>query len=224
MNFPFLHNKKDLIHCDDVILAQKWLAEGMDPNTKDDNGKSALANAVRYQLKEKAFILLGNGADPNSEAWSGSNPNFTVLMEAAQQGDLPMVYALLAAGAEIDHQSSIGLTPLMCAAETSGTRKAGCLAIIKVLLAAGADPNRQAKEDLGYGMTALIKAASGGCLEIVEALLAHGADPNTKDYIGMTAYNHAVHHGYQKVADLLVKNGADPSAFTASLTGAEPKE
>jgi uncharacterized protein len=207
------------VHCDDIMPAQKLLAAGADPNCKDDKGKTPLAAAVRYQRRRMALLLLANGANCNCEAYSDGGPDYTTLMEAAHQGDLRTVQALLAGGAKIDHQSSTGLTPVMCAVQKAwGSRKAGCLVIIKVLLAIGADPNRHAKE----GMTALMMAAASGCPEAVEILLAHGAHLDNKDDIGMTAYTHAVFNGHQEVADLLVKHGADPSLFTPSPSEAGP--
>ncbi len=207
------------VRSDDRITAQKLLVAGADPDTKDVNGTAALALAVRYQRTKMAFILLGNGADPNCKAASDLGPDFTVLMQAAAQGDLPTVYALLASGADIERQSSrAGLTPLMCAA--TGSKQPGSLAIIKVLLVAGADPNRQAED----GETALMKAAVAGRPEAVETLWAHGAHHDTKDNIGMTAYNHAVFNGHQEVADLLLKYGADPSPFTLSSSAAAAGE
>ena len=204
---------KELIQAaydDNLRRAQKSLLVGAVLNAKNQ----ALAIAVRYHQKDMACILLGNGTDPNCEAYSerGSGLNRTVLIEAASQGDLPTFYALLARDAEIERQSKDGLTPLMCAASPLPSRKAGCLAIIKVLLAAGADHNRQAED----GKTALIRAAAVGFLQAVEVLLAHGAHLDTKDHVGMTAYNYAVLYKHQEVADLLVEHGADPSLVTPS--------
>lgn len=212
---------KELIeaaHSGSLKRAQKALLAGADSKTKNQ----ALAIAVRFQRKEMAFILLGNGGDPNSEAYSdsGLGLNRAVLTEAASQADLPMADALLAGGAEINHQSKDGLTPLICAVHALPSRKAGCLAIIKVFLAIGADPNRKAKD----GQTALMRAAGDGWFEAAKILLDQGADPNLKTHLGMTAYNHATLYNHHEVADLLVKHGADPNPFTPSSSAAAARE
>jgi hypothetical protein len=196
-------------HANDVLAAQRLLAAGADPNSTDDNrGTSALAWAVRYQRRELARLLLAAGANPNCEAASGADPDFTVLMQAAHQADLPTVLALVTSGAEINHQSGPGATPLMWAVHASD-RKEGCLEIIKGLLTRGADPNQQ---DALQGQTALIAAVKIGQVEVVETLLAHGADFTIKDKIGATACTYAIAH--PQLRDLFLKHGADPKSFT----------
>lgn len=73
------------------------------------------------------------------------------------------------------------------------------VAIVRVLLAAGADVNRQT----GDGDTALLKAVLWGSVEIVTLLLRHGADPGHADSDGWTAERIARARGYDAIAGVL---------------------
>jgi ankyrin repeat protein len=208
---------QDLIHAAEgcnLKQARKLLRAGADPNCKGPHSRTSLAFAVRRRHKDLVLILLAKGADPNCEAAYLGDPGYSVLMQAALWGDLSAVKALLKSGAEANHQSQEGLTPLINAIRGVGERvyerQEVDLVIIKVLLAAGADPDCQ---DID-GLTALMYAAGWGCLDAVKIHLAYRARLDIKDHIGMTAYHHAIRNGHQEVADLLVSHGADPSPCT----------
>lgn len=80
---------------------------------------------------------------------------------------------------------------------------------VRILLAAGADPN--AKRD--DGATALIMAAQKGRAEVVEALINGDADVNAKTSPeGYTALILASQNGYSKVVQALLSAGADVNA------------
>ena len=121
------------------------------------------------------------------------------LYNAAKQGDIATVKALLAKGADVNAKRNNGRTALMHAvrvhAETGG-----------MLLTEGADIN--AKDN--NGMTALMTPASlYGRTEIVKMLLAKGADINAKDNYGITALMYAAKHWHVGAAEILLSNGAD---------------
>ena len=60
--------------------------------------------------------------------------------------------------------------------------RAGDAAGVRAALARGADLN--AKDDVDYGSTALVKAASKGHTEVVQILLAEGADSEIINTLG----------------------------------------
>src|SRR5262249_59703013 len=75
--------------------------------------------------------LLDSGADVNAKFGDSS----TVLMGAAQAGQIEIVRALLAAGASVNAQTRDGTTALLVAAQ------AGRAPIVRGLIDAGADVN-----------------------------------------------------------------------------------
>jgi len=93
------------------------------------------------------------------------------------------------------------------------TARAGDAALVKELLAAGA--NIDARNDAGY--TALILAAYNGRAAAVEALLAAGADPNAANRYGMTPQHGAIFKGEEAIALKLL---ADPRTNPDARNGA----
>src|SRR5919199_4076422 len=109
-----------------------------------------------------------------------------------------------------------GQTPV----ETQALMRAvdeGDVARVRVLLAAGADPNAAAE----YGETALMRAVSKGDLEVVEVLLDAGGDVHAKSENGFTPLFMAVFFGHVEVARALLARGSDPSEPTHVNTTAE---
>jgi hypothetical protein len=109
-----------------------------------------------------------------------------------------------------------GQTPV----ETQALMRAvdeGDVARVRVLLAAGADPNAAAE----YGETALMRAVAKGDLEVVEVLLDAGGDVHAKSENGFTPLFMAVFFGHVAIARALLARGSDPSAPTRANTTAE---
>ncbi|APE20981.1 MULTISPECIES: ankyrin repeat domain-containing protein [Streptomyces] len=80
--------------------------------------------------------------------------------------------------------------------------------IVRVLLAAGADPGRGSGED-GADLP-LCGAAVGGHTEVVRALLAAGAEADQEEAFGFTALAWALRLGHADTARALLEYGADP--------------
>ncbi len=132
----------------------------------------------------------------------------TPLMFAAYMGRTKSVKYLLGVigGSELDRMDGAGETALMIACRR-GSSEAGNrdqAAIVRELLAHGADPNKH-----GETRTALMKAADAGSRELVEVLLAAKADPRAERPGGKTAAY------FSEASDL-----KDP-AITALLRAAE---
>jgi hypothetical protein len=105
----------------------------------------------------------------------GRQQELPPLARAARQGDVAALTALLKTGAAVDERAGVnGWTPLQHAIHKNQP------AAVRVLLAAGADPDAGIHPPSSLhasGLTPLMMAAGYGQLEIVEALLAAGANP-----------------------------------------------
>jgi ankyrin repeat protein len=166
---------------EDVRLA---LEAGADANAPDDShGRTPLMNALLDKDKavalQKIKILMAAKADPKVLSKVGQ----TALFYAAAMQNIEAINLLLAAGADVHvnvFDYSISTTPMMNALQTRDF--AAALEVVKILLAAKADPNIEGE----YGDTALHVAAGIGNIEAVKLLLAAGANINDTDKIGKT--------------------------------------
>ena len=124
----------------------------------------------------------------------------SLLNRAAETGSLPLVKALLDAGAAVDGPNLAVLSPLGRAVVEGHDE------VAELLLAHGANIDRRAPG----GQTALLEAASTNFHvrpnhETVSWLLSHGAKPDIPDSTGWSAIDYARRHNFKQVVDLLVK-------------------
>ena len=110
-------------------------------NTRDDKGETALIVAISRRDNEWTGFLLNQGADPNLAARTGETP----LIAAARVGYLGAAADLVRLRAKIDAANRMGETALIVAVQNRQKE------IVKLLLAAGADPDRA---DSAAGLTA----------------------------------------------------------------------
>jgi ankyrin repeat protein len=184
---------------------------------------------------DMARILLEAGVNPNAQlnmhrpSRGGNIGRFTdemlttgttPLLRAVIGGDVEMIRLLLEHGALVDLPNVQGVTPLMAAAghvsgrnrfnaaaTTGPEAQARAIAMLDLLLAAGADINARLPDSVSLsarvgrqpsalvereGQTALYGAVKFGWKDVVEYLLAHGADPNVKDAHGKTPLDGAL--------------------------------
>jgi len=94
---------------------------------------TALHGAIVFRQTATAAVLLAAGADVDATNRSGWTPlQFAAVQDTTHNGCLSL---LLAAGADVSVASAAGFTPLELACQKSNA------AAVKLLLAAGADPN-----------------------------------------------------------------------------------
>jgi len=169
-----------------------------------------LLYAARDGRAEAARILLDAGADINRTDANAITP----LISAIVNNRVDVAKLLIERGADIHAADWYGRTPIWAAVETrnmdadNGTfvnsiDREPYLALIRTLLAKGADPNVRTKEappirrmflrttgTLEWvdftGMTPFLFAARAGDVTVMRLLLEHKADPHIGTYAGTT--------------------------------------
>lgn len=128
------------------------------------------------------------------------------IREAPQRALVPLVAALISAGADVDGRGRDGETPLSLAIGSEQP------VVAKLLVDAGADVEAATAD----GSVALVEAAKKGYGYLVEHLVANGASLDRQDGLGRTALLAAVARDDSLTVDLLVRAGADPRVRDAN--------
>jgi ankyrin repeat protein len=155
----------------------------------DADGTSLISWCSYYGDVSAIRFLLSQG-----ERLESLGPNFG-LQAAAFHGHWQLCEFLLENGAEANYADpNTGETALHAALCTEN--RPGCRMAVKVLIAAGADPNRTTKPGVETdafmrdcrtkGETALHRAAAFGTEEVVQLLLDAGAAVDARDMNGDT--------------------------------------
>lgn len=182
----------------DATQVAAFLDRGADVNATNAAGMTALMKAVGDA--EKVRLLLKRGAKVNAASQAG---NTALIIACFEFGAAPVVRELLDHGADVRAASKVGNNAMTAAAE------AGDLAVLRLLLDRGADPNAKAAGPPSMAeVTALMTAAQSGHLESVRLLLAHGAEVNRQTVHG-NALNFAALTHRQDVVRLLLEHRAD---------------
>lgn len=162
------------VEAGDLTAVRLCLVTGLDVNTRDLEGNTALVTAVlpaQAASAELVTCLLEAGIDVNAQGKAG----WTALMCAAMRGDLALVEQLLAAGADPNSPS--------CWPALLKASQKGYLPVVRRLLEVGADVNARDR----WGQTSLMWAALRGHAVVVQRLLQASADPDLTDKAGETA-------------------------------------
>src|SRR5437773_4457685 len=228
----------------DVESARVMLDAGVDINYGDVDNTSALVVAIMNKQYSFAKFLLERGADPNIVDAYGRTALYAIVdirnedwsALPARKGEDPLpsleiVKELLARGANVnaaltanlpgrsgmdsgDTTLDAGTTPLMRAA------RAGDAAVMRLLLAKGADPKLTTKD----GSTALMFAAGVGyrdkntrgseseALDGLKILVEAGLDLAQANSRGETALHGAAGRGADSIVQFLADHGADLNA------------
>ena len=196
--------------------------------------------------------MRGRRADTRSAGWSlmgtlmfgvllsGATLLDSPVADAAMDGDIEAVRALLTEGADVNAPQGDGMTALHWAAEAGDVEMVGMLLyaganlqgvtrlgaytplhlaskagkdrVVARLLEAGADPSAYTTTG---DVTPLHFAAASGSVATVEALLDHGAEVDVTESVrGQTPLMLAAGRNRVPVVQLLLDQGADPSTLT----------
>ncbi|MFW6308879.1 MAG: ankyrin repeat domain-containing protein [bacterium] len=211
-----------------VNAVELFLEGGMDVDTKNEQGETALMIAVKEDLKEVAEVLIDNGADLSVTDENGR----TALSLAVQEENFDMVEYLLDEGAEINYTDDDGRTPLSWARDEEMAQlliengadieepdegghtdlmkaaRRGQTGTVEVLLNEGLGVNETDND----GQHSLIYVASyfkEEHPEMIELLIDEGAEVNHTDDDGRTALHWAVEKGHIETIEILLENGAE---------------
>jgi cytohesin len=176
------------------------IAAGLDINERDEDGQTALKNAVDAANYDKVKALLSHDnieVDPvDSQLW-------TPLHDACQLGPVEIVELLCDVGhANIEARNDEGFTPLQVAAFH------GSADIICALLERKADASSLGNDNI----TALHRAAFNNHPEAAQALIRGGADCNFRGQRGITPLHAAAEEGDPSIVSMLLDAGADVNA------------
>jgi len=196
----------------DVESARRLIAAGADVNQQTEYGWTPLLTAVNNRNYEVARLLIEHGADVNRANKGGWTPLYLATDNRnIEGGDYPVPKA------DMDH-----------------------LAIIRLLLEKGANPNARIKDNTltrtiftmqwfyEDGATAFLRAAQSSDTALMSLLLEHGADPKIATNHGDTAltaaagigwvdgvtYEHSAKANVEAVR-MLLDLGLDPNAANA---------
>ncbi len=160
-----------------AAMIELLLKAGASPNLPSAAGDTPLMSAARSGSLGAVRALLDKHADVNAaEPVDGQ----TALLWALSEQHLPVVQALVAAGANVQQASKAGFTPLMMAARFANLDEA------RLLLDRGARINDVTAEGVSVLMVAVLRGHSA----FARFLMDRGADPNI-DKAGYTALHWA---------------------------------
>src|SRR5688572_25025270 len=168
-------------------LVFEYVAAGHAATSADQNGVSLLQWCSYYGDVSAIKFLLANGESLQSLG------EFYGLNAAAFHGHSRLCQFLIEHGADVNEaQDDTGETPLHASLCTTNRERHD--AVVKVLLTAGANPNRATKPSIETGQfmrdcrtkaeTPLHRAAAFGTEATIQMLLDAGARIDTKDMNG----------------------------------------
>lgn len=192
-------SRRDLLEMGRLLDIRKEITdiEGADIHSRDKYGNGLLHDAARQGQLEVAKLLLGQGGhDVNLQNGMGDRP----LHMSSASGQLPMTKLLVEHGADIDPQTSWGMTPMYWAAH-GGTK--AHIEVAHFLLSRRANVNIRTTAKY----TMLHEAAREGHTSMCQLLLDAGIDKDSTDELGETALHKAAAGGHADLVDLLLTAG-----------------
>ncbi len=181
-------------------ILKSCLEKGVDINTTNRQGRTAIVNASLNKHYECVSFLINAGADINKQDQTCFNP----FLLSCLNNDLTLLRIVLPAKPDLDlltRFGGVGITP---------ASEKGHVEIVRELLEK-TDINVNHTNFVGW--TPLLEAIvlnDGGKKQqqIVKLLLDHGANPHMTDKYGKKPLELAREKGYNEIAELLIAAGA----------------
>lgn len=193
-------NKTDLLfnsaNQGNVARIQRLLSQGVDVNSKNNDGETPLMITCSSGRIEAAKFLLKHGADIKSINGTGKTPLFYAVVGKDASGTI--VSLLLEAGADPNATDYNGIPPLVASTDF------GSFENIKALLKGGAQLSP-------YASNLLHIRISWGDIKTTELLLDSGAEVNSRREDGWTPLMIAAIGGHAEIVQLLLQRGAVPN-------------
>ena len=179
----------------DVVTIETLIRQGIDIESRDEQGATALLLATHHNAIDVARVLIEEGADVNAMDRINDSP----YLYAGAEGRIEILLMTLDHGADLTSVNRYGGTALIPAAHH------GHIETVRVLLDTDIDINHI--NNLGW--TALMEAivlGDGGdtYIKIVELLVEAGADVDIPDRNGVSPLSHAINYGYDEIVKLLM--------------------
>ncbi len=172
---------------------------GAETDSKGAFGYSLLEFASEIGDKQFVKEILAKQKAKNSKIKKKAKPDPEALIQAAKNGDIPMLKLLIESGTDKDERNKWGSeTALMKAAYY------GKLKTVIYLLEAGAD----IKLKDSRGNTAFLHAAWSGHPNVVKELLKKGADINERNKLNWNALMQACVEGHLSTVKFLLEKGS----------------
>jgi len=187
----------DAVIRDDARTVASCLQQGVSPSIKNAFGATGLHLAALNRSKDVVQTVLDALPPPGADTPTGRPLTDQEYLESISI-DAHLDRSLRAE--TLNAQNSEGKTALHLASGSSPKKQGGSSRIVKMLLAAGADPNVQDRA----GYTPLHTAARYQEEKIVKSLLEAGADPAIRTHQNRLAADLAGHPG---IATLIAESG-----------------
>ncbi|WP_258329349.1 ankyrin repeat domain-containing protein [Citrobacter farmeri] len=184
----------------DVKKLTFCLEQGVDINTCNSQGQTAIILASLHKKYDCVAALISAGADINQQDQTCLNP----FLLSCLNNDLTLLRLILPASPDLNRLTRFGGVGLTPACEK------GHLDIVNVLLT---QTNINVNHTNFVGWTPLLEAIvlnDGGATQqaIVALLLEKGASPHLTDKYGKTPLELAREKGFEAIAQLLIAAGA----------------
>ena len=181
-------NNEQLFHAartGNVALLEDVIRKGVDVQTRNSNGETALHQAARAGQIPTMAALLEHRADLRGQDRAGQEP----LHVAVEEGHPQAIAFLVSRGADIHKLHNLSCSNIAFGKVSALHWAAVCSQVdsVTALLDAGADVN--APSSFGWQALHYATAAADGPPPIIDALVARGADINAADPDGNTPFH-----------------------------------